>query len=238
MKGRGTEPGALQQAGVERASGIVAGHNDDRRNLAIAVHARELNPEIFVVTRQNQAASAPLFEAFEDDLCMEPSRLVAQEFLAVITTPLMARYLEFLRNMSEPGCRGLVERLASLRPGYVPETWSVVMDDHSAPAVSRQLIEGEEVTLAHLVADPGHLGEDLWVLPLVFARDGETIIHPDPATLLRAGDEVLFAGSAEAHRRQTLNLVNDTVLTRIRTGDERGTGGALWRFFSRRRARG
>ncbi len=236
VKGRGTEPGVLAAAGIERASGIVAGHRDDRRNLAIAVHARELKPDIFIVTRHNQASSTPLFEAFEDDLEMEPARLVAQEFLAVITTPLMARYLEHLRSVSEPGCHHLVTRLSELRPGHVPEKWSVVIDAVHAPAVTRQLIDGEVVTLGDLTRDPRDRDHDLWLSPLVFARDNESEVHPNHGTRLQVGDEVLFVGSAEAHRRQQLTLYNDTTLTRMRTGEQRAAGW-VWRWFATRRGR-
>ena len=233
VRGRGTEPGVLQAAGIERAAGIVAGHGDDRRNLAIAIHARELKPEVFVVTRQNQTSSTPLFDAFADDLCMEPSRLVAQEFLAVITTPLMARYLEYLRDVSEPSCRALVDRLVALRPGFIPETWSVVIDTQHAPAVVRQAAEGETVLIGDLMRDPRARQEDLWLTPLVFARGEETTIHPGSDIALRIGDEILFAGSAEAHRRQVLSLVNDTVLWWARTGEDTSNGGLLWRWITR-----
>lgn len=239
VKGRGTEPGVLAEAGIEHANGILAGHKDDQRNLAIAVHARELNPDVFIVTRMNQASSAPLFDAFEGDLRMEPSRLVAQEFLAVITTPLLARYLDYLRNQSESVCEGLVDRLSNLRPGEIPETWSLVIDDDTAPAVVRQLEEGDQVTVGHLTADPRVAGEELWLMPLVYARRRKVIIHPGPGVELAKGDEVLFAGSAEAHRRQLLALVNDTALTYVRTGKDTSSGGAIWRWLLpvRRRVR-
>lgn len=239
VKGRGTEPGVLVAAGIEKAAGIVAGHRDDRRNLAIAVHARELNPDIFIVTRQNQRSSAPLFEAFEGDLSMEPAKLVAREFLAVITTPLLARYLDYLRNQDEPVCSKLVEKLSSLRPGYVPETWSIVMKEQSAPAVVRQLREGTEVTVGHLMTDPRHADEPLWLKPLVHThgrRERKTIINPGKGLRLAEGDEVLFVGSAEARRRQELTLVNDTMLTFVITGEDHSSGGLLWRWVTRRRA--
>ncbi|WP_232548412.1 NAD-binding protein [Propioniciclava soli] len=236
IKGRGTEPGVLAAAGIEHANGIVAGHRDDRRNLAIAAHARELNPDIFIVTRQNQRSSAPLFEAFEGDLAMEPSKLVAREFLAVITTPLLARYLAYLRNQDEPVCSQLVTKLSTLRPGYVPETWSLVMDEPTAPAVVRQIREGVEVTVGHLMADPRHESEPLWLKPLVHARDDKTMINPGKGLRLAEGDEVLFVGSAEARRRQEFTLVNDTMLTFVITGEDRSSGGLLWRWMTQRRA--
>ncbi|MFP5416206.1 MAG: potassium channel family protein [Actinomycetes bacterium] len=233
VKGRGTEPGVLVAAGVEHAVGIVAGHNDDRRNLAIAVHARELNPDIFVVTRHNQASSTPLFEAFEGDLSMEPSRLVAQEFLAVITTPLMARYLEYLRSVSEPGCRSLVERLSELRPGCVPETWSVVVSTTQAPAVTQQLADDLPVRLGDLTRDPRNRNAELWLIPLVFARGSQVVVHPPSDIALQEGDEVLFAGSAMARRRQELTLVNERALSWVRTGQD-ASSGLVWRLLARR----
>ena len=235
VKGRGTEPGVLDAAGIERASGIVAGHRDDRRNLAIAVQARELNPDVFIVTRHNQSSNTPLFEAFKGGLSMEPSRLVAQEFLAVITTPLMARYLDHLRSVDEPGCHHLVTRLAELRPGQVPEKWSVVMDVGHAPAVAQQLGEGEVVTIGDLLRDPRDRDRDLWMSALVFARGAASEVHPNHGTELRVGDEVLFVGSAEARRRQQLTLFNDSTLSRMRTGEQQPTGW-LWRWMAARRA--
>lgn len=236
VKGRGTEPGVLVEAGIEKAAGIVAGHRDDRRNLAIAVHARELNPDIFIVTRQNQRSSAPLFEAFEGDLAMEPSKLVAREFLAVITTPLLARYLDYLRNQDEPVCEKLVSKLSMLRPGYVPETWSIIMDEAQAPAIVRQIREDVPVTVGHLMADPRDETQPLWLKPLVHAHGTKTIINPGKGLRLAEGDEVLFVGSAEARRRQELTLANDTMLTFVVTGEDHSSGGLLWRWMTQRRA--
>ena len=81
VRGSGIDSESLLAAGVKEADGIVAGNASDTKNLAIAVTARDLNPGIFVVTRQNQTANAPLFDTFTDDLCMVPSHIVAQEFL-------------------------------------------------------------------------------------------------------------------------------------------------------------
>ncbi len=80
--------------------GIVAGHTSDLTNRAIALIARDLKPDTFVVTRQNQISNSTLFEAFRDDLCMQPSRVVAHEFLSLITTPLQARFRHEIRNAS------------------------------------------------------------------------------------------------------------------------------------------
>src|SRR5690606_17155293 len=47
----------LLRAGVREADGIIAGTNSDLDNLSIVVTARELNPALFVIARQNRYAN-------------------------------------------------------------------------------------------------------------------------------------------------------------------------------------
>ncbi|MEZ5201777.1 MAG: hypothetical protein R2742_10885 [Micropruina glycogenica] len=68
-------------------------------------------------------SNATLFEAFQDDLCMQPSRIVAREFLALITTPLLARFRFEIRGASEKWSADLTDALSMVNDGYVPEVW-------------------------------------------------------------------------------------------------------------------
>jgi len=63
IKGRGTEAVTLREAGVETAVGLVAGTDDDVNNLSIIMTARELNPDLFVIARQNRQENQALFDA-------------------------------------------------------------------------------------------------------------------------------------------------------------------------------
>lgn len=51
LRGNATEDDLLKEAGLERARGIVAALNSDARNLFISLAARELNPDIFIISR-------------------------------------------------------------------------------------------------------------------------------------------------------------------------------------------
>nr|NLI51514.1 potassium channel family protein [Propionibacterium sp.] len=238
VKGRGTEAGVLQAAGIDRAVGIVIGHHSDQRNLAIGVHARDLNPGIFTVIRQNLDSSDPLFEEFSPDLVMEPYRLVAQEFLAVITTPLLARFLDRLPLHTEEECANLTRRLEHLNPRHIPEIWSIDLDAVAAPAVLRAMARGEHVRIGHLRTDPARwTGPSLRLSPLMLARGDEIIERPSDDTEVRAGDQILFAGHHQAKRRQELILVNDNVLDYVRTGTDHGTGWVWQNLVERRRRR-
>jgi Trk K+ transport system NAD-binding subunit len=109
--GDGTEAATLSQAGIESASGIIAGSDNDVNNLSIAVTASELMPGLFVVARQNQATNSPLFDAYGADFTMVPSQVIAKEALAILTTPLLARFLEQLRGRDEAWSAALAARL-------------------------------------------------------------------------------------------------------------------------------
>ena len=99
--GDGTEASTLRQAGISEARGIVAGSNNDINNLSIAVTAHELNPELFVVARQNHSTNSLLFDTYNADFTMVPGRIVAQECIAILTTPLLAAFLALLRQKDE-----------------------------------------------------------------------------------------------------------------------------------------
>lgn len=238
VRGRGTEPGTLLEAGIERAVGIVIGNHGDQRNLAIGVHARDFVPSIYTVVRQNQSASAPLFERFDADLVMEPSRLVAQEFLAVITTPLLARFLERLPWHTEADCAALSKRLERLSPRRIPEIWSVTIDVQEAPALVRALDAGAPVTVGCLRTDPVRRdGPLLRALPLLMTRGDDVVERPDDKEPIGVGDRVLFAGHASAIRRQELTLVNENVLEFVLTGEDHGTGWLWQRLVEHRPTR-
>jgi Trk K+ transport system NAD-binding subunit len=233
VRGRGTDAATLETAGIHEAQGIVAGSDDDVSNLAIAVTARELNPALFVVTRQNQTANTALFDAFVGDFCMVPSRIVAQECLAMLTTPLLAAFLRQLRERDEVWSAQLAARLQEICANRVPEVWSVRLDAREAGAVHQQLILGHGIELGALLCNNTDRGERLPLVVLLIEREGRCVLLPDADFALAAGDQLLLAGPHGAHRHFELSLQNSNVLTYLLRGQEAG-GGWLWRQLFQR----
>ncbi len=236
VRGSGIDSESLLAAGVKEADGLVAGNASDTKNLAIAVTARDLNPDIFIVTRQNQTANAPLFDAFTDDLSMVPSHIVAQEFLARITTPLLGQYLKRISQYSEKECKLLCDRLARYGRGRIPELWDVVLRHHGAEAVCEVLAQGRTVTVEHLLTDPTSRGWRSEAVVLMIRRGAKTIDRPGPEFELKTGDRLLVAGSVRGRIDVEVVLRNPNALCYVQTGQE-GTGGALWRRISQARRR-
>lgn len=238
IQGAGTEASVLQEAGIMEASGIVAGSNNDISNLSIAMMAKKLNPAIYVVARQNQAASDVLFDTFRADFSMVHTRVVAQECISILTTPLLARFLHAVRAADELWSKHLVARLEEVCKGLVPEVWDIAMEKHSVPALHRALMERKPISIGQMLRDNTDREAMLPVVVLMIMRQGRSILLPDDEFMLKEGDAVLVAGQHAARSTLHLTAQNANALDYVLTGHDR-RGGLLWQFlFSSRREAG
>ena len=229
--GDGTEAITLRQAGIDQATGIVAGSDNDINNLSIAVTARELKPELFVVTRQNQAANSPLFSAFGADFTVLPSRIVAQETIAILTAPLLARFLEHVHKLDETQCRQLVERLQAECGDLTPAVWDIRLDAEEAPAITQALINSRPIQLGEIMRDGADRSCRLPIVPLLVERDADSLLLPNETLVLQAGDRLLFASTLAARRDLELSLNNANELDFVLTGHE-NSGSLLGRLLA------
>ena len=232
VKGLGTEASTLEEAGIGRAQGIVAGTPNDVNNLSIAMTAKELKPDLFVVTRQNQAANSVLFEAFTGDFSMVPSRIVAQECIAILTTPLLGRFLEALGSLDEAACAALAADLQSRCEGLVPEVWDVRLNAREAAAAHRALMSDQPIRLGQLLTDSSDGTSRLPIKPLLIQREGQRHLLPGDDFALEAGDQLLLAGQRPPRRALELALQNANALHYILTGQDQA-GGWLWQRLFR-----
>ena len=233
VEGAGTEAPTLIDAGIERSVGVVAGTDDDITNLSIAVTARELNPRLFTILRQNLQANRALFAAFRADILMVSSEIIADECLALIHTPLLGRFLEVVRRESDTWADGVIARLQASIGVAAPEIWSVRLNAADAPAMHRALFfEGAAVTVEDLRRDPAERTRPLACEALYLARADAGEVLPDGNTRLQAGDRVLFAGTRAARDAQWPMLRNVNVRDYVLKGIEL-PGGWLWQKLAR-----
>ncbi|MCX8145551.1 MAG: NAD-binding protein [Azovibrio sp.] len=226
--GTGTEAAPLKAAGLEQAAGIVVGTENDVNNLSIAMTAKAIHPELFVVMRQNQIANSVLFEAFKAQINMVPSRIVAMECLALLNTPLLDDFLRAARQAGEVWAQALNQRLAQRFADRIPETWNVRINAQEARAVYLELMHGGRIVLADLSRRPDQREAEAQLLPLLLRRQETLMLLPEPDTPIEPGDWLLFAGSSEARRDLRLALFSEKVLRYLCTGKTH-TGGWLWR---------
>lgn len=234
ITGDGTEAATLRQAGIEHASGIIAGSDNDINNLSIAVTASELNPQLFVVARQNHTANSALFDAYDANFTMVPSHIVAQEAIAILSAPLLARFLERLRNADESWSQSLGERLQALCAPLTPAIWDIRLNISEAPGAYRALMRGKNFRLGDILRDGSERDQALPILPLLLERGEQIIVLPDERHKLQAGDQLLFASSLATQRNLTCTLRNENELAYVLDGEESSSW--LWRKLRRKGA--
>ncbi|MDO9450302.1 MAG: NAD-binding protein [Rugosibacter sp.] len=233
--GDGTEAVTLRQAGIDAALGIIAGTDDDVNNLSIAVTAKQLKPELFVVVRQNLAANGELFRAFNADFCMVPSRIVAQESIAILTTPLLARFLGLLHDQDEIWCRALVFRLQAICDGMIPTVYGIRLNASEAPAVWHALMYRRGISLGEILLDSTDRTQSLAAVPLLIERDNDVYLLPNANFKLVAGDHLLFASSLAVLDKLNLTLQNANELDYVLDG-ENDSGSWVWARLRRYRS--
>jgi voltage-gated potassium channel len=231
--GSGTEAKTLEEAGIRDALGIVAGTDNDINNLSIVMTAREMNPELFVVIRKNRRYNEPLFEHFAADITMQPSDIIAHECLAHMISPLLAQFLQLVRNQSNMWANQLISHLVEIVGENVPETWAITIDHHDAPAVDNLLSWGLPIRLDNLMRDPGNRENRLEMVALMLLRNNETILQPDISTPILHGDQILLCGRPGAKEALPLTLSNHKVLRYIIDGKE-VPDGVIWRWINQK----
>lgn len=201
IRGRGTEADTLREAGIESAAGVIAGTDDDANNMSIIMTARDINDQLFTVARQNRQENDAIFQAAEVDIVMQRSDLIAREIVTLITSPLLATFLDMMaQEKDEQWCNVLASRISGLTASGVPQVWTLAISKAEASAVAISLFHGTEVLLGDLLVDTRHQ-ERHDCMPLLLRRGQEPCLLPPLDTPLELGDQLLLCGAGAARHR-------------------------------------
>lgn len=233
--GRGTEAVTLRDAGIDKAVGIVAGTDVDINNLSILMTARELNPDLYLVSRQNRHSNDEIFQAANLDLIMQSSRVIIWRVLPLLTTPLLDRFLKRVRHHNEEWAQALMQRLQAMCGDCTPQTWALEINNETAPAIVQALQVGYTIKLNTLFCDPHDRTQTVPCIALMLVRGDEIIELPEPEQRLRYGDELLLSAPSASKHRMQWTLFNYNRLSYILTGETRPDG-YVWRWWAQRRA--
>lgn len=234
--GRGTEAETLSQANVERAVGLVAGTDNDANNLSIIMTARALNPDLFVILRQNRKDNDPVIEAVGADMVMLPSEIIASQIRVLLGAPLQHQFVKLVLHQEDEWACELISRISALVTHHAPEVWEVAFTEQDTHAVCAYVMRGKSLSLADLMTDPQDLQRQLPCIPLMLLRHNERILLPDPGISVQKDDHLLFCGSHDGRDRMEWTLQNENALSYILTGEARPEGW-IWRYLNKRGTR-
>ncbi|MBA4502397.1 potassium channel family protein [Marinobacterium marinum] len=217
--GVGTEAHTLDEAGITSAVGVIAGTANDADNLSIIMTARELNPKLTTVVRQNLHQNALIFRNSRCDFVMEPGRIIANRILAQLKTPLLPLFLECLQQQDDVWAHTLVNRMSHVVGDRELDSWAVRVSPETAPAIMAMLSE-QPVTLRYLNKDPRQHDRMLPCFPLLLKTETDVHLLPGELHALSPGDELLFCGLTVAKRQMEWSVNNYNVLHYLLTGED------------------
>ncbi|MDX1496166.1 MAG: NAD-binding protein [Salinisphaeraceae bacterium] len=232
--GRGTEAGPLLEAGIRDAVGIVVGADSDTNTLSALITARELNPELYLVARQDRRADTEIFQAADIDLIMEPSRIIVWRILPLLYTPLLSRFLRLLRQGTEADAQDLIDRIREMCGGVTPETWSFEVAPESATALYAAIDKGEDIRISHILSTPTDRSKPLPCIALLLNRGEKNYMLPDPDMQLQRGDRIVLTARHGTRTTMDWLLYNPKALEYAVTGNELPDG-SIWRWLAKRR---
>jgi voltage-gated potassium channel len=171
IEGNGTDDDDLRGAGLERARGLIAASDDDADNLYIALSARAVKPQLFIVARASNEDAAKKLRLAGADRIVQPYQAAGRVMANLILRPQVTAFVDVVTTASGEDLRF--------------EEIEVTAESGQGGKTIRDLDIRKE-TGALVVA--------------LRKRDGSFDTTPNPEAVLDVGD-VLIAAGTEAELR-------------------------------------
>jgi voltage-gated potassium channel len=172
IEGNGVEDEDLEQAGLERARGLVASSDSDADNLYITLSARAARPELWIVARASDEDAMRKLKLAGADRVVMPYATAGRVMANLVLKPQVTAFLDTV--MTAEGDDFRLEEIE-------------VTDTCARAGRTLRDLRVREETGAMIVA--------------VRKPDGRFDTTPDPGELIEAGDVLIGVGTAEEIRR-------------------------------------
>jgi voltage-gated potassium channel len=169
LLGEASDDAVLEEAGIRRASGLVAAVDSDADNVFVVLSARKLNPKLHIVARASSDESAAKLEIAGADRTLSPYAVGGRRLASLATQPLIVDFLDIVTR----GEKGIEFRL---------EEFSVPKNSLIVDRTIGELRIGER-TGAMILA--------------VRSEEGKFDTTPSARDRLRAGDTLIVLGARE-----------------------------------------
>jgi voltage-gated potassium channel len=171
LLGDASEDELLEQVGVRKAEGLVTALDSDAANMFVVVSAREVNPNLYIVSRVEADTSARKLEIAGADRTLSPYAVGGKRLARMTIHPLIVDYLDMITSGSEENVEFRLEEFEV---------------DVKSPLVNRtvgQLKAAELETGARLLA--------------IRHKDKRFNTNPSPEDKILPGDVLIVLGTRE-----------------------------------------
>ena len=170
--GDASDEEVLKSAGIEKAKGLVAVLNTDADNVFVTLTARQLNPNLLIISRAEDPTTEPKLKRAGANRVISPHAIGARRITEIITRPAM---IDFIDVATQRG------------------TSELEMDEIV-------LVEGSPIP-GKTLEDSG-LRQKSGVLVVAIKRSGgQTILNPGAEIVLEENDTLITIGPAGSAAR-------------------------------------
>ncbi len=218
----------LIQAGIHEAECLIVGTKNDIDNISIMISAKKLNPDIYLIARENTMDEVSIFQAADIDWTFIIERIIVNKTSLALTKPLKHHFLNLLLKENEIWANSLVKLLKS-KIGANPALMYLCISEEESYAIYHDLKLGAEIKIEILQHSLADWRKNNNVIPLLIQRAEEDFMLPQDISL-QVGDKILIACDHEG--REEVNLIASNIyeLHYARCGEEKQIG-LLGKFF-------
>ena len=169
IKGNAEDEEVLRRAGIERARGLILALPEDTSNVFVALTAREMNPDVYILARTvDHDNRSKLLNAGADKV-IAPSEVGADRMAQVVLRPNVDQFLERVLHASALSLQ--IEEV-EVHP--------------RAPLAGQTLAESNFRQQFEAV-----------VIGIINGGSGKMVFNPSPSERIEAGDVLIVLGDSE-----------------------------------------
>jgi len=188
----------LLDLGVKSSDCIIAATKDDLFNLTLLNKAKELNPNIFTIARENSLEELNIFQAAKINRIYILEQILADATYNYIDRPLADIFIHKAREKDEEWAKVVVNMLNNIT-GMNPTYFEKQLNYNTAYALSLELKKNKKIPLSALRRSREDNSKILKLVYLLLKRGDEVFLMPESSMSIEIGDELLIVSDDEAY---------------------------------------
>ncbi len=181
----------LIDVGIKDSVALIVGTQNDINNLSIVITAKKLNPDIYVIARENTMQEVSVFQAANIDWLFMIEQIYINKATMTLANPLRHQFLKAILKQSEDWTKSLINLLKH-QVSANPLLKRLDIEKNEAYALYQELSLGTEIAIEVLLCSLENREKFNGSFPLLLSRKGEEILLPNKINL-QIGDRILFA---------------------------------------------
>ncbi len=197
----------LIDAGIKKAVALIVGTQNDISNLSIMITAKKINPNLYLIARENTVQEISIFQAAKIDWVFIIEKILINKTSLALSKPLKHRFLKLILKKDDVWAETLV-KLLRRNIGVNPIITALRINEQESYAIYHELLDGKEITVDVLLHSLSDWNKNNKIVPLLIHRKNEEILLPRNRPL-QINDKILFA--CDKRSKEEIELIASNV---------------------------